>query len=161
MPSVFLHLLSLLSIFGNDLESISFKLIEYSLSIPYKFLSDYFFIDKYIEDLKWVYGKYYYDKNKFSNNTVIVGHSLRGGLSKILGKIEKEQAISLSGPGINAFHSRWTETGNSENFDISLIDLVPDMDLVPRVEVSGGTTVSYAKKSLLIAIVKLYLYVKL
>ena len=122
MPSVFLHLLSILSIFGNDLESNSFKLLEYSLSIPYKFLSDSFFIDNYVEDLKWAYEKYYNNTNKFSNNTVIVGHSLGGGLSKILGKIEKEQAISLSGPGINAFHSRWTETGNSENFDISLID---------------------------------------
>ena len=29
--------------------------------------------------------------------------------------------------------------GNSENFEISAIDLVPDMDLVPRVETSGGT----------------------
>ena len=28
---------------------------------------------------------------------------------------------------------------NSENFEISAIDFVPDMDLVPRVEVSGGT----------------------
>jgi len=55
MPSVFLHLLSILSIFGNDLESYSFKLIEYSLSIPYKLLSNYFFIDNYIEDLKTAY----------------------------------------------------------------------------------------------------------
>ena len=29
--------------------------------------------------------------------------------------------------------------GSSENFEVSAIDLVPDMDLVPRVEVSGGT----------------------
>ena len=27
----------------------------------------------------------------------------------------------------------------SENFDLSFIDLVPDKDLIPRVEVSGGT----------------------
>ena len=50
-----------------------------------------------------------------------------------------KQAISLSGPGINAFHSLWEYEGYSENFEISAIDLVPDMDLVPRVEVSGGT----------------------
>ena len=75
MPSVFLHLLSILSIFGNDLESCSFKLIEYSLSMPYKLLSNYFFIDKYIKDLRSAYKEYYEDKNKFSNYTVIVGHS--------------------------------------------------------------------------------------
>jgi hypothetical protein len=68
-----------------------------------------------------------------------VGHSLGGGLSKILARIKKVQSISLSGPGINAFHTRWTEEGNSENFDLSFIDLVPDMDLIPRVEESGGT----------------------
>ena len=33
----------------------------------------------------------------------------------------------------------WKYAKNSENFEISAIDLVPDMDLVPRVEVSGGT----------------------
>ena len=64
-------------------------------------------------------------------------------MSKILGKIVRKQSISLSGPGVNAFHSLWAYEGGkggiSDNFDISTIDLVPDMDLVPRVEVSGGT----------------------
>ena len=134
MPSVFLNILSLFSAFGMDLESNSFKLVEYSLSIPYRLISNYLFIKDYINDLIKAF-----DNGKFKKNVVIVGHSLGGGLSKILAKIKKKQAISLSGPGINAFHSRWTEEGNSENFDISLIDLVPDMDLVPRVEQTGGT----------------------
>ena len=46
-------------------------------------------------------------------NVVIVGHSLGGGLSKILGRITKNQAISLSEPGINAFHTNWTSDWNS------------------------------------------------
>ena len=45
----------------------------------------------------------------------------------------------MSGSGVNAFHSLWGYEGFSENFEISVIDLVPDLDLVPRVEVSGGT----------------------
>ena len=60
-------------------------------------------------------------KTKFEKNVVIVGHSLGGGLNKILAKIRKKQAISLR---INAFNSRWTKEGNSVNFDLSLIDLV-------------------------------------
>ena len=56
-----------------------------------------------------------------------------------MGRFIRKQAISLSGPGINAFNSLWKYEGNSEYFSISAIDLVPDMDLVPRVEVSGGT----------------------
>ena len=138
LPSVFLNLLSYFSAFGMDLESISTKIVEYSLSIPYRFISNYLFIKDYINDLMNATDTKE-TKTKFEKNVVIVGHSLGGGLSKILAKIRKKQAISLSGPGINAFNSRWTKEGNSENFDLSLIDLVPDMDLVPRVEVSGGT----------------------
>ena len=40
---------------------------------------------------------------------------------------------------MNAFNSLWEYKGDSEYFGISSVDLVPDMDLVPRVEVSGGT----------------------
>ena len=60
-------------------------------------------------------------------------------MAKLLGKLVKKEAVSLSGPGGNAFHSLWEYKGKSENFEISVIDLVPDMDLVPRVETSGGT----------------------
>jgi hypothetical protein len=50
-----------------------------------------------------------------------------------------KQAIALSGPGINAFHSLWEYEKKIENFEISSIDLIPDKDPIPRVEVSGGT----------------------
>ena len=136
MPSVFLNLLSSFSIFGNEMNTYINRIIEYSLSLPYRLVGQYFFIDNYIKGLM---DAYYANNSTFLENVVIVGHSLGGGLSKILARITKEQAISLSGPGINAFHSLWTEHGNSENYGISIIDLVPDMDLVLRVEVSGGT----------------------
>lgn len=135
IPSVFLNLLSTFSIFGQETDSYSFKIVEYGLSIPYRLFSKHSFINTYITDLLEAYN----NTVRPYDNIVIVGHSLGGGLSKILAKIKKKQSISLSGPGINAFHSNWTKQGNSENFDISMIDLVPDMDLVPRVEVSGGT----------------------
>lgn len=134
IPSVFLNLLSTFSVFSQQSDSYSQKIIEYALSIPYRLFYNTSFINDYLSDL----GKAYNNSKKF-DNVVIVGHSLGGGLSKILARMVKEQAISLSGPGINAFHTLWTEYGNSENYGISIIDLVPDMDLVPRVEVSGGT----------------------
>ena len=89
-----------------------------------------------MNDLKDAYVENEYS---FFNNVVIVGHSLGGGLAKLFGRFMGKQAISLSGPGINAFQSLWNYEKSSENFEISAIDLVPDMDLVPRVEVSGGT----------------------
>ena len=50
-----------------------------------------------------------------------------------------KKAISLSGPGINAFHSLWKNFGNSSNNELNSIDIIPDLDPVPRVEISGGT----------------------
>ena len=72
-------------------------------------------------------------------NVVFVGHSLGGGLAKIIGKIVGRDSVSLSGPGINAFHSLWKYTGNSTYFELTSVDIIPDLDLVPRVEISGGT----------------------
>ena len=115
----------------------SFKIMEYSLSIPYRIFFKHLIVDEYIKKLENAYNATEY---KFFDNVVIVGHSLGGGLAKLFGRMVKKQAISLSGPGINAFHSLWNYKGESENFEISAIDLVPDRDLVPRVEVSGGTT---------------------
>ena len=135
-PSVLLNFLSMFSIFAQQKDTYTFGFIEYGLSIPYRMFSNYLVIDEYLEDLLRAYND---NKGTFKNKVVIVGHSLGGGLSKILGRLLGKQAISLSGPGVNAFHSLWDYEGSCENFEISAIDLVPDMDLVPRVEVSGGT----------------------
>jgi lipase ATG15 len=130
-------LLSILSTFSlSQRENNSNRLIEYSLSIPYRIFFHFLFVNNYINLLIQAYFK---NRHRFYDNIIIVGHSLGGGLAKILGRFIRKQAISLSGPGINAFNSLWKYEGNSEYFSISAIDLVPDMDLVPRVEVSGGT----------------------
>ena len=136
-PSILLNLLSTFSLQGQQKETLSFKFIEYSLSVPYRIFFQYSLIQSYLNDLRKAYNDNY---NSFHKNIIIVGHSLGGGLAKLLGRLLNKQAISLSGPGVNAFHSLWGYEGNSENFELSAIDLVPDMDLVPRVEVSGGTT---------------------
>ena len=133
-PSVLLSILKTFSLSQDDTNSN--KLIEYSLSIPYRIFFQFLIIDKYINKLRKAYMK---NTHNFYQNVVIVGHSLGGGLAKILGRFLKKQSISLSGPGMNAFNSLWKYEGDSEDFEISIVDLVPDMDLVPRVEVSGGT----------------------
>ena len=135
ISSVFMTLLNTFTII-NQKNLLSFKLMEYSLSIPYRIFFKYLIIDDYLKKLKEAYINNEYS---FYKNVVIVGHSLGGGLAKLFGRMVNKQAISLSGPGINAFHSLWNYEGESENFEISAIDLVPDGDLVPRVEVSGGT----------------------
>lgn len=131
-------LLSLLSSFSliTTKDSIFFNFIEYCFNIPYRMFFRFLLVDNYMNELEQAFLKNEY---KFYTNVVIVGHSLGGGLSKLFGRYIGKQAISLSGPGINAFHSLWNYKGKSENFEISAIDFIPDMDLVPRVEISGGT----------------------
>ena len=133
--SVLLTLLSTFSLYSQK-DSYSFRFIEYSLSIPFRIFFRNSIIEQYLNILQEAYIK---NEGRFFKNVVIVGHSLGGGLAKLFGRIMNKQAISLSGPGINAFHSLWKYEGKSENFEISAIDLIPDKDPVPRVEVSGGT----------------------
>lgn len=139
-------LLSILSTFSLNTEknSYSFRFIEYSLSIPYRIFFGNSIIKEYLNILKKAYIENEY---KFFKNVVIVGHSLGGGLAKLFGRIMNKQAIALSGPGVNAFHSLWDYEGNRENFEISAIDLIPDKDPIPRVEVSGGTIYRIVCKS--------------
>ena len=136
VSSIFLSLLTAFSLTSTQKDSWSFNLMEYSLNIPYRIFLRFLIIDTYLDDLKQAYIKNEYT---FYQNVVIVGHSLGGGLAKLFGRLIGKQAISLSGPGVNAFHSLWNYNKESENFGISAIDFVPDMDLIPRVEVSGGT----------------------
>ena len=137
-PSVLLKLLNTFSNLDQQKESISFSLIEYILSLPYRIFSQFSVIEHYLKELNYVYYNYLNSSNINAENIVIVGHSLGGGLAKILGKIVGRQSISLSGPGINAFHSLWKSKGKSK-FELTTIDIIPDLDIVPRVDISGGT----------------------
>ena len=105
VSSIFLSILSAFSLSSTQKDSWSFNLIEYSLNIPYRIFFKFLIIDSYMNDLKNAYVKNEY---KFYQNVVLVGHSLGGGLAKLFGRFIGKQAISLSGPGVNAFHSLWT-----------------------------------------------------
>ena len=93
-------------------------------------------IEEYLNKLKEVY---YKNIDSLNENIIVVGHSLGGGLAKIFGKIIGKKAISLSGPGMNAFNFLWNYKSNTSDFQLTSVDIVPDSDPVPRVELSGGT----------------------
>ena len=138
IPSIFLNIINTYSNIDQQKEAKSFKLMEYGLSIPYRIFFQIFVVEKYLDQLKTAYYNINNTKS-FEKNVVFVGHSLGGGLAKIIGKIVGRDSVSLSGPGINAFHSLWKYTGNSTYFELTSVDIIPDLDLVPRVEISGGT----------------------
>lgn len=133
--SILLNILSTFSL-STQKDSFYFEFLEYSLNIPYRMFYRSLLVNEYMNNLKDAYAENEY---KFYQNVVIVGHSLGGGLAKLFGRFVGKQAISLSGPGIRAFHYLWNYGIKSENSEISSIDLIPDLDLVPRVEVSSGT----------------------
>ena len=133
-PAILLNLINTFSTLDQQKEEITFSVVGYGFSIPYRILFQYFIVDKYLKDLIEAY-----EKNNFTQNVIIVEHSLGGGLAKIIGKYKSKQALSLSGPGMNTFHSLWKYEGISEYFDLTSIDIIPDLDLVPRVDISGGT----------------------
>jgi len=137
LPSLLLTVINSLSSLTNEKEYWSWLLIEYGLSLPYRLFFQFFMIEEYLTELETVY---YKNNETFNDNVIIVGHSLGGGLSKIFGKKIGKKVISLSGPGINAFSSLWNYTGNISEFSLTTIDIIPDLDPIPRVELSGGTT---------------------
>ena len=138
LPSILLTILNIFSTLDQQKEKYSYSLIEYGLSIPYRLFFQFFMVQEYLDKLLKVYNDEN-NKKTYYENIIVVGHSLGGGLAKIFARMIGKKAISLSGPGINAFHSLWKYKGESSNFELTSIDIVPDSDPVPRVEISGGT----------------------
>ena len=135
-PSVFLTVLTKFSLLRYKKNSLSYKMSRRILTAPLDMFYEYTVVYDSINELIRAYKANF--KN-FKSNTIFVGQSLGGGLAKLMGKLFNKKAISLSGPGINAFSSLWDFQGNTENFEYSAIEIVPDMDLVPRVEISAGS----------------------
>jgi len=77
-------------------------------------------------------------------NYVFVGHSLGGGLAKLAGFKYNLQSFSISGPGFTPleFYIGDRKKKFDKYFKTTFIDLFPDLDIVPRVEISGGSVYS-------------------
>ena len=120
-------------------DSKTYQLASFLFSVPMRALLDLSLIPRYVEELQTAYLSV--EEEMKDRSVIFVGHSLGGGLAKIMGKKFVKTSVSLSGPGISIFNNLWNpeDSKYNENFPSTFIDIVPDMDLVPRVEVSGGT----------------------
>jgi len=137
LPSL---ILSTLNYFSSSIRKDNkelFEIIEYMFTLPYRLFPHFYMIQEYLDELKFAYNNM---NDTFSDNIIVVGHSLGGGLAKIFGKLIGKKSISLSGPGMNAFKSLWQYKGNNSDFDLTTVDIIPDHDPVPRIELSGGTS---------------------
>lgn len=75
-----------------------------------------------------------------SENIILVGHSLGGGVAKIVGAKTGHPAVSLAGPGI--VDSRGKLGVTISEIDRHIVNLLPSGDIVSRIGKQGGTVVN-------------------
>jgi len=118
-------------------DSYTSEAIKWLLTLPLKGLEDISLLKRYSET---VYSKVD-NIIKENNNTdfIFVGHSLGGGLSKYVATHYQVQSFSVSGPGVSPLEYKHKEiNGYNKYFKSSFIDIIPDMDIVPRLEISNA-----------------------
>ena len=131
--SAIFTLLNTISI--NQLESLTSHVITWLLTIPLRLLEEFTLFKKYIESLDIINGEI--EKVNGTRNILIAGHSLGGGLSKFLGLKYHKESISFSGPGITPLEYKLKEV-DYKYYKMNLIDVIPDYDVVPRIEATAG-----------------------
>ena len=107
------------------------------MTIPLRFLEKLTLFKKYSESLDPYISK---EINKINNtkNIIFVGHSLGGGLAKFFGLKYHKESVSFSGPGITPLEFKLKDELNYKYFKTNLIDVIPDYDIIPRIETSAG-----------------------
>ena len=74
-------------------------------------------------------------------DVLIIGHSLGGGLAKIISLVTGIQAVALSGPGVR-FIGHFYQNKTVKNVGETIIDVIPGQDLVARVDMPIGTQIN-------------------
>jgi len=121
----------------NKLESLTSRAITWLLTLPIRLLEKLTLFSKYIESLKDVDEEI--KKINGERNIIFTGHSLGGGMAKYLGLKYHKKNVGISGPGITPLEYKFYKEDNYyKYFKSNLIDIVPDNDIIPRIERTGG-----------------------
>jgi hypothetical protein len=76
-------------------------------------------------------------------DVLFVGHSLGGALAKLFGHMYSQQSVVLSGPGIRLYQDLFRKSRERRlNILLTQANIVPDRDIVPRIDTSGGVRYS-------------------
>ena len=122
----------------NKYESITSRVITWLLTIPIRVLEKFTLFKKYIDNLETDIDPIF-QSIKNERNIIFTGHSLGGGMAKYLGLKYHKESVAVSGPGITSLEYKFTgEKNYYKYFKSNLIDIVPDYDIVSRLEISGG-----------------------
>ena len=136
MSSAIYTLMRILTI--NKYESLTSRAITWLMTIPIRELEKFTLFKTYTDNLdKDIDGKIQIIKN--DRNIIFTGHSLGGGIAKYLGFKYHKETVNASGPGITSLEYKFSGKNNYyKYFKSNLIDIVPDYDIVSRLEISGG-----------------------
>ena len=122
----------------NNLESLTSEAIIWLLTIPIRILEKFTLFDLYNKYLIRDIDKEI-EKINGLRNIIFTGHSLGGGMAKFLGLKYHKENVAVSGPGITPLEYKFKDDNNYyKYFKSNLIDILPDNDLIPRLETSGG-----------------------
>lgn len=136
MSSAIFTIVRILTI--SKYESLTSRAITWLLTIPIRELEKFTLFKKYIDNLDIdIDEKIQNIKN--DRNIIFTGHSLGGGMAKYLGLKYHKESVAVSGPGITSLEYKFTGEDNYyKYFKSNLIDIVPDYDIISRLEISGG-----------------------
>ena len=136
MSSAIYTLMRILTI--NKYESLTSRAITWLMTIPIRELEKFTLFKTYTDNLdKDIDEKIQSIKN--DRNIIFTGHSLGGGIAKYLGFKYHKETVNASGPGITSLEFKFSGKNNYyKYFKSNLIDIVPDYDIVSRLEISGG-----------------------
>ena len=136
MSSAIYTLMRILTI--NKYESLTSRAITWLMTIPIRELEKFTLFKTYTDNLdKDIDEKIQSIKN--DRNIIFTGHSLGGGIAKYLGFKYHKETVNASGPGITSLEYKFNGKNNYyKYFKSNLIDIVPDYDIVSRLEISGG-----------------------
>ena len=121
----------------SQLESLTSYIITWLLTLPLRLLSKLTLFEKYYESLEPYIAKEIKNING-TKNIIFVGHSLGGGLAKFFGLKYHKESIAFSGPGITPLEFKLKNELSYKYFKTNLIDVIPDYDVIPRIETSAG-----------------------
>ena len=126
--------------FMQKQEGFTVKVVTGFMTLPLNLMVKATLTYRYTSEMFEPINKFLNDPKNSDRSVMFTGHSLGGGLSKVLAYKYEIQSVAVSGPGITPVENHFRDSSNYDlYFKSKLIDIVPDRDLVPRFEISGGT----------------------
>ncbi|OHS97054.1 hypothetical protein TRFO_36770 [Tritrichomonas foetus] len=116
------------------------ELVGIVTNVPRYAFKQFSLVEEYKRRFLDYINNYISNKLEPDEDILITGHSLGGGLAKIISLETGIQAVANSGPGVRAIGAFY-KNESLNNVKYSIIDIIPGEDLVARVDLPIGTQI--------------------